>query len=76
MNDQGIEVLNTSDCKNLNYFNTSSTTPRVDFISQKLIRVIAALNTSNLAVLIESQPVDLNLDVQDQLSNFGRQLWS
>ena len=76
MNDQGIEVLNTSDCRNLRHFNTSPTTPRVEFICQKLIRVIVALNASDLAILIEFQPLSwiFDLDVQDQSSvdNFGR----
>ena len=63
MNDQGIEVLNTSDCRNLKHFNTSSTTPRLVFISQKYTIVVAALNASNLVVLIESQLLDLDLDM-------------
>ena len=51
--------------------------PRVEFIIQKLIRVIVVFNAYDLTILIESQPLDLDLDVQDQFfSNFGQQLWS
>ena len=54
----------------LQYF---SSNPKVEFISQKLIRVVAAFNTSDLAILIESQPLDLDLDMQDYIfSNFNR----
>ena len=62
MNDQRIEVLNTSDCRNLKHFNTLPTTPRVIFISQKYIRVIVAFNALDLAVLIASQSLNLDLD--------------
>ena len=65
MNDQGIEVFNTSDCMNLKHLNTSPTTPRLVFISQKFIKVVATLNASHGAVLIISQPLDLNLDMLD-----------
>ena len=58
--------MNTSDTKILWHFDTFSTTPRVEFISQKLIKVVAAFNASDLVVLIESQPLDLDLDIQDQ----------
>ena len=61
-----IEILNASDTKILWHVNILPTTPRVEFISQKLIRVVAAFNASDLAVLIESQPLDLDLDMQDQ----------
>ena len=57
--------MNTSDTKFLWHLNILSTTPRFEFISQKLIRVVAAFNASDLAVLIKSQPLDLNLDMQD-----------
>ena len=52
INDQGIEVLNTSECENFKHFNYILTIPRVEFISQKLIIVVVALNASDLAVLI------------------------
>ena len=72
-----IEVLNTSDTNILWHFNTVPTTPKVEYISKKLIRVIATFNASDLAILIESQLLDLDLDVQDQtfqtsVDNFGQ----
>ena len=67
MNEQMIEVLNTSDSRILWHFNASPITSMIEFISQKLIRVITALNAFDLAILIESQPLDLDLDVHDQL---------
>ena len=38
----------------------------IEFISPNLNKVVAALNAYDLAVLIESQPLDLDLDMQDQ----------
>ena len=52
MNDQEIEVLNTNEYRNFKRFNTILTIPRVEFISQKLIIVIVALNASYLSILI------------------------
>ena len=66
INDQGIEVLNTRVDEFLWHFNIFPTTPRVEFISPILNIVVAALNAFDLAVLIESQPLCLDLDVQDQ----------
>ena len=61
-----IEVLNTSVDRILWPFNTFPTTPQIEFLSQKLNRVIATFNASDLDILIESLPLDLDLDVQDQ----------
>ena len=79
MNNQGIEVLKVTVDEFLWHFNILPITPRIEFISSNMNRVVAALNASNLAVLIESQPLDLDLDVQDQNIqtcrpnfNFGR----
>ena len=47
-----IEVLNASVSKSLWHFNTLLANPRVEFISQKLIRNVAAFNASELAILI------------------------
>ena len=58
--------MNTSVDMFLWHFNILPTTPRVEFISQNLNKVVAAFNASNLAILIESQPLDLDLDVHDQ----------
>ena len=49
INEQIIEVPNTSDTRILWHFNTFSTIPTVEFISQKLIRVVAAFDASDLA---------------------------
>ena len=58
--------MNTSVDRILWHFNILPTTPRVEFISQNLNRVVATFNASDLAVLIESQPLDLDLDVHDR----------
>ena len=62
-----IEVLNTIVSIILWHFNSLPITTRVEFISQNLNRVVAAFYAFDLAVLIESQPLDLDLDVQDQI---------
>ena len=46
---QKIEVLNARKYIKFRHFNTLPTTPRVEFISPKHIRVIAALNAIDLA---------------------------
>ena len=38
----------------------------VEFISQILNLVVVALNAFDLAILNESQPLNLDLDIQDQ----------
>ena len=58
--------MNISVDKFLWHFNTLPTTPRIEFISPNMNRVIAAFNDFDLVVLIESQPLDLDLYVQDQ----------
>ena len=62
-----IEVLNTIVSIILWHFNSLPITTRVEFISQNLNRVVAAFYAFDLAVLIESQPLDLDLDVHDQI---------
>ena len=59
--------MNTSVDRMLWHFNTLPITPRIEFTSQNLNRVVAAFNASDLAILIESQPLDLDLDVVDTL---------
>ena len=54
INDQGIEVLNTSVDEFLWHFNTFPTTAWIEFISQILNLVVVALNASDLAILNES----------------------
>ena len=66
INDQEIEVLNTRVDELLWYFNTLPTPSMIEFISPNLNKVVVAFNTSNLAIPIESQPLNLDLDVQDQ----------
>ena len=61
-----IEALNTIINRILWQFNILPTTPRIEFISQNMKIVVAAFNASDLAVLIESQTLDLDLDIQDQ----------
>ena len=58
--------MNTNVDRILWYFNTLSTNPRIEFISQKLNRVVVAFNAFDLAILIDSQTLDRDLDVQDQ----------
>ena len=58
--------MNTSVDKTIWHFNTLPITPMIEFTSQNLNRVIAAFSASDLTILIESQPLDLDLDVQDQ----------
>ena len=55
--------MNTSVNEFLWYFNTLPTTLRIEFISPNLNRVVVAFNASDLVVLIESQPLDLDLDM-------------
>ena len=58
--------MNTSVDKILWHFNTFPTTPRIEFISPNLNRIIVAFNASDIAAMTSSQPLDLDLDVQDQ----------
>ena len=46
--------------------NDFSTTSRIESINPNLNRVVATLNASDLAVLIESSTPNLDFDMQDQ----------
>ena len=53
MNEQENEVLNTNNCMDLRHFNAFPTASSLVFISQSQIGDVAALNASDIAVLIE-----------------------
>ena len=63
INDQEIKVLNANDCIDLRHFNAFPTTSRLVFIRQSQIGVVAALNASDISILIDSWQLDLDLDV-------------
>ena len=44
--------MKTCKCKNLEHFNITPTTPKVEFICKKEVMDVAAFNAPNLAVLI------------------------
>ena len=73
--EQRIEVLNASKYGKLEHSNTIPTIPRVEFISQKLIIVIVALNASDLAILMNTMHL-INLIrlilIWSCMINFGR----
>ena len=52
----------------MSFYSTNDllTTPMIEFISPNLKRVVDAFNTSDLAVMIEFQPLHLDLDTHDQ----------
>ena len=58
--------MNTSVDEFLWHLNIFPTTPRIEFICPNLNRVVTALNSYDLAILIESQSLDLDLNVHDQ----------
>ena len=60
---QRIEVLNDSKYSKLRHFNYFSKDSSLVFISQGQIRVVVVLNASHIAVMIESWPLYLDLDV-------------
>ena len=59
MNDQGLKYWIQMIVKSLRHFNIFPITSKVVFISQIWVIDVVALNASDLAVLIEYQPLDL-----------------